>query len=903
MKQHLSILLLLFLQTAIFGQIHLTEDGRNIQGSDIISKDLSSGFVFQPNNAAFERLYHAEMFKERVILHLNEEEKITLLLEKRNLFSEDFLLRGMTREGRVELQADLGKHYRGTVQEVPGSWVAFSIYRDQVSALISMPKKGTFSLGQLKNPLQDGLSHIVYKDSQMRNAPTFHCHTGEEESKFLEPYNPQLKNSVEANCKAVRLYAEFDYYTYNNRFDANLDDANAYATFLLNMTVAMFEQDDIRLIVSEVFLWTVPDSYTRDNAGDALREFTDDYENDFNGDIGALIATVPNGNGGVAWLNVLCRQYNEGFSFGRTSYSNTSTWLRQIPAYSWDVNVLTHEIGHNLGSPHTHNCFWNGNNTKIDDCAGEFSEDFRDERCDPGALPNAGTIMSYCHLNVGVDFSLGFHPQPAELMRNRIASAHCLQAQSEVDTEISIEDVFGQPAPEKICLGDSLLLSVDEGYTYEWSNNQTSSSIFVNAPGVYRVTVFDANGCPREYRDTVTMNPLPEINYVISDTLFCPGDTAVIRVFKDSQQLISWNDTPGDSIFQLFDTDTLNLLVVDSITSCRNSDTVMVSFNPQPTLNYRTLDSAGLCTGDTTEITFNRLDSIYLEGSMATSDTSFSAIAGIYPMVGFMDGCETKDTLIIQEWLLPELTMRDSFYFCEGNRVILTPEEAEDSTILYRWNGSDTSYSLEVDRPGLYTLEAISAFGCRSEAQTAVFNVELPDSLSLGYSYTDGDSLYSVFLMTHLDSFSGNLRWHVPGLIVQEKNDSLSVFWGMAPPDTVNVCVQYITDEPIACQTDSFCIRVPTSLVLSAASPEADRFLKVYPNPFDEQLTVEWPSTGTLLSLELWNAEGKLSWQWDAAPLSGARVQLSTAHLPDGVYWLRAKTQQGMEIFPVLKMK
>lgn len=903
MKRHLSIILLLFLQTAIFGQIHLTEGGRDIQGSDIISKDLSSGFVFQPNAAAFEKLYHAEVINERVIVHLNEEENLTLLLERRNLFSEDFLLRGMTSEGRVDLQADLGKHYRGTVHGVPGSWVAFSIYRDQVSALISMPKKGTFSLGQLRNPLQDGFSHIVYNVNQVRNAPTFHCHTGEWQKKFLEPYNPELKVSDEADCKAVRLYAEFDYYTYNNRFNANLDDANAYATFLLNMTVAIFEQDDIRLIVSEVFLWTVPDSYTRDNAGDALREFTDDYENDFNGDIGALIATVPNGNGGLAWLNVLCREYNEAFSFGRTSYSNTSTWLRQIPAYSWDVNVLTHEIGHNLGSPHTHNCFWNGNNTKIDDCAGEFSEDFRDERCDPGTLPNAGTIMSYCHLNVGVDFSIGFHPQPAELMRNRIAAAGCLQVQSEVDTEMSIEDIFGQPDPEKICLGDSLRLSVDEGYTYEWSNNETSSSIFVNAPGVYRVTVFDAKGCPREYRDTVTMNPLPEINYVINDTLFCPGDTAVIQVFKESQQLISWNDIPGDSIFQLFDTDTLDVLVVDSISTCRNADFLTVSFNRQPILSYSTPDSAGLCIGDTTEITFKGLDSIYLEGSMAISDTSFRAIAGVYPMAGFLDGCETQDTLIIQEWSLPRLTIRDSLYFCEGNSAFLTPEEVEDSMVLYRWNGRDTGYMLEVDTPGTYALEAISTFGCRSEAQTSVFDVDLPDSLSLGYSYTEGDSLYSVFLMSHVDSFGGTLRWNVPGLIVQENNDSLSVFWGRTPPDTVTVCVQYITDQPIACQTDSFCIRVPTALVLSASNPAAAYFLKVYPNPFDEQLTVEWPSTGTLLSLELWNAEGQLCWSMDAPPLSGGNIQVSTAHLLNGVYWLRAKTTQGIETFPVLKMK
>ncbi len=903
MKKCSSIILLLFLHIAIFAQIDLTENGREIRGSDMISKDLTNGYVFQPSEEAFEKLYDSEAKTERLIIHLNQEEKLYIALERIKLFTDDFRLRGMTREGRVDLQSDLGRHYRGTIEGVPESWVAFSIYGNQVSALISMPKKGTYALGQMKTPLRDGFSHIVYKESQVRNAPSFQCHSSELEKKYLEPYKPGLKADSEADCKAVRLYAEFDYYTYNNRFDANLDDANAYASFLLNMTAAMFEQDDIRLIVSEVFLWTVPDSYTRDNAGDALREFTDDNRDDFNGDIGALIATVPNGNGGLAWINVLCRNYSESISFGRTSYSNTSTWIRQIPAYSWDVNVVVHEIGHNLGSPHTHDCFWNGNNTKIDDCGGEFSEDYRDDRCDPGPLPNAGTIMSYCHLNVGMDFSLGFGPQPAELMRNRIAEANCLQLISTVDTEISREDILGQPDPEKVCLGDSIRLSVDEGYTYEWSNNQTTSSIFVNTPGIYSVTVFDENGCPQEYRDTIDMNPLPEIMYSLNDSLFCTGDTAIVSLSRDSQELISWNGTPGDSTFQLLNTDTLTIALVDSVTTCRNAETVTVVFNALPVLNYYTLDSAGLCTGDTTEITFERLDSIDMEGAVFSSDTSFRASAGTYPLTGFLDACETKDTLTIEEFSPPELSLRDSFYFCEGGSVVLIPKEAEDSTVVYRWNGIDTSYTIEVSRPGNYVMEATSDFGCHTAAETEVVGVDLPDSLSLGYSYTEGDTMYRVFLLSDLDSLSGSVVWYVPGSVLDENNDSLTVWWGSTPPDTVTVCAQYLTDQPIVCETDSFCIRIPTAIVLSTINLGTDRVLEAYPNPFNQQLTIEWPSEMTVFSLELWNTGGQLVWQLNKARLPEEKIQLSTNHLPGGVYWLRARTDQSVESLPVIKMK
>ena len=40
-----------------------------------------------------------------------------------------------------------------------------------------------------------------------------------------------------------------------------------------------------------------------------------------------------------------------------------------VPTYSWNVMVITHEMGHLMGSNHTHACVWNGNNTAIDGCA------------------------------------------------------------------------------------------------------------------------------------------------------------------------------------------------------------------------------------------------------------------------------------------------------------------------------------------------------------------------------------------------------------------------------------------------------------------------------------------------------------------------------------------------------
>ena len=84
-----------------------------------------------------------------------------------------------------------------------------------------------------------------------------------------------------------------------------------------------------------------------------------------------------------------------------------------LPTYSWNVEVITHELGHNFGSPHTQSCSWPGG--ALDNCYAT------EEGCPPGPAPtNGGTIMSYCHLTLtGINFANGFGIYPGNLIRSR----------------------------------------------------------------------------------------------------------------------------------------------------------------------------------------------------------------------------------------------------------------------------------------------------------------------------------------------------------------------------------------------------------------------------------------------------------------------------------------------------
>ena len=92
------------------------------------------------------------------------------------------------------------------------------------------------------------------------------------------------------------------------------------------------------------------------------------------------------------------------------------------PTYSWNTKVIAHELGHNLGSPHTHACAWGPNGDEPIDCCGGC-------QCATSATDapvGGGTIMSYCHLFWYVNFNNGFGPEPTALIQNNVANASCL---------------------------------------------------------------------------------------------------------------------------------------------------------------------------------------------------------------------------------------------------------------------------------------------------------------------------------------------------------------------------------------------------------------------------------------------------------------------------------------------
>lgn len=343
--------------------------------------------------------------------------EILVSLYKVNLFTEDFQI---DTDKSKNIEYTKGVYYRGIVKGDYTSIATFNFFNNEFNGVLSSDVYTNLVVGKLDKP-GNSTDYIVYSDKFYKGPTGFSCSFKDDNGIEMKSQSTD-KNVLTTRCVSIYFEIDYDLYVANS---SNTTTTTNWMTSVFNNVDTLYSNNAITTGLKSMFIWTTPDPYTGSSSGDYLNQFSV-VRPVFNGDVGQLVGIDPGGLGGVAvTINGLCSQNNYCYSDVNFSFST-------VPTYSWTIMVVTHELGHLLGSRHTHACAWNGNNTAIDNCGPVAGGTSEGSTCvtSPPTIPTVavkGTIMSYCHLSSsGIALSNGFGPQPAAAIVAAVNASTCL---------------------------------------------------------------------------------------------------------------------------------------------------------------------------------------------------------------------------------------------------------------------------------------------------------------------------------------------------------------------------------------------------------------------------------------------------------------------------------------------
>jgi len=408
-----------------------------------------------------------------------------LLLKKFDVLAPEGMVYMGTELGDVYVEPDKVAFFRGTIEGDKNSFVYLAVFEHYTTGFIEKTSK----LNQIERfviaptTIDKNSSQLMVVTKEVSTSRSVFCQTEALPSyefdvhKSLQQateHQKKSENSLNTKTLVCNLAIDCD----NELFKAhqsNVSRAVNYVLTVVGASSALYERDvNVMFQIPYIRIWTKTDPYPATDAG-MLGQFRDYWLSNMRHIPRTLAMLMSAGRyGGVAWVNTLCSNVNDGYGFGASGIGENVTY----PAdnYIWDIDVVSHELGHNFGSPHTHSCSWN---PAIDSCyAAEGG-------CFTGTKPRIGTVMSYCHLT-SFGTQLFFHPRVAALIRANAERAICMyEPIGSNDSDLTILTI-SEP------LGGSLV-QINVPFTPTVVVKNVGNTVIPSANLTFYISVIDTN--------------------------------------------------------------------------------------------------------------------------------------------------------------------------------------------------------------------------------------------------------------------------------------------------------------------------------------------------------------------------------------------------------------------------
>jgi hypothetical protein len=360
-------------------------------------------------------------------------ERAAFVLERFAVFTADARITVHGAHGDEALPPPANVYFRGVVAGRPDSRVFLTVLPDGKVQGVVNEGEASYLIGGEDEPAARAprapltMHRIDPERLKASRGEGFSC-----DNEFLPPGRSTLEGlDLTAAAPAVKAASVAKTAAYTARvaietdyeFYAKFNDSTAASNYVANLIgyASTLYQAEINtsLAVQSISLWTTSsDPWSQTTAKCGLMEFGRYWNLNKTGvsrTIAHFLSGKPTG-GGISWVGVLCSgafgasatcsglptdaPWGGGYGF---TGSMTGTFNINNPTVMWDILAVSHEIGHNFNSPHTH-CYngIGGNANPVDQCRSGESGCYVGTQSLPGPSGvGSGTIMSYCHLLSG----------------------------------------------------------------------------------------------------------------------------------------------------------------------------------------------------------------------------------------------------------------------------------------------------------------------------------------------------------------------------------------------------------------------------------------------------------------------------------------------------------------------
>ncbi|MBS1561834.1 MAG: hypothetical protein JSS89_09530 [Bacteroidetes bacterium] len=453
--------------------------------------------------------------------------------------------------------------YKGTINGDPETMVSLHYTKGDLTGFIQMADGQKLNVGPEYSTLStpQAVPHMVVPESMLLSKGNqFTCG-----SEFL-PSDPAtdgrhmlesaLKNGEQTQAEYLRelklaLEVNQDLWEKMHKQGKTDEQIMAYFIKVVSCLSQAYEQEvDATFYVTYIQMYTnefeTPYSNNGLDPGALLAEFSLNWSNNYN-DVDRHLAhlftmQIQQGGlfiGGIAYGGQsgsrLCNKGDQGGYGVSTMFGDQSPMPgdpTRANAFTWDIFVIAHEMGHNVGAPHTHNCYWN---PPVDTC--QIQSDNTDACYTTGKRSRPGTIMSYCHLVNGSTTPLTFGTKVAAKMKQWVAGS-CAQAPVKATVRIT--------APR-----GSQSFTVNSDVEVEWASARVSALTMqysTDNGGAWTTVKTGINAADRSYMWKVpAMNTTQLLLRLVSDEDATVADTT-LATYSVSLPLSLTAPTGGERI-------------------------------------------------------------------------------------------------------------------------------------------------------------------------------------------------------------------------------------------------------------------------------------------------------------------------------------------------------------------